>query len=81
MTPLYGENSFIVITPTDFESLETGTIVAYRNDKGQTVIHQLIRKRGKKWIAQGLNNKVMDDEWVTSEKFIGVVYAVFHSNS
>ena len=81
MTPLYGDNSFFVLRAVDFDSLERGTIIAYRNQHGQIIIHQLIRKRGQKWMAQGLNNNFMDNEWVTDDKFIGVVYAVFHTNT
>ena len=81
MMPLYGDNSLFVIRSADFDSLERGAMIAYRNQHGQIIIHQLIRKRGQKWMAQGLNNKVMDNEWVTIDKFIGVVYAVFHTNS
>ncbi len=81
MMPVYGENSFFVIRPADFDSLTRGTMIAYRYKYGQIIIHQLIRKQGKKWMAQGLNNQVMDNEWVTTENIVGVVYAVFHSGS
>ena len=76
----YGEHTVMVITPADFDDLQVGMMVAYQNMKGKRIVHQLVRKRGKKWIAQSLNNQAMDEEWVTIYNFLGVVYAVFNSN-
>lgn len=81
MKPFYGEHTVMVITPAEFNDLQAGMMVAYQNMKGKRIVHQLVRKRGKKWIAQGLNNQVMDEEWVIADNFLGVVYAVFNSRS
>ncbi len=79
MAPLYGENTTLVIAPVDFEKLEKGMIVAYRDYQGHRVVHQLAFKQGKSWVAFGLNNDSYDRERVTPDNLLGVVYAVINS--
>ena len=79
MAPLYGENTRLVLAPVDFEKLEKGMIVAYRDYQGHRVVHKLAFKQGKSWVAFGLNNDSYDRERVTSENLLGVVYAVINS--
>ena len=79
MAPLYGENTRLVIAPIDFEKLEKGMIVAYRDYQGHRVVHKLAFKQGKSWVAVGLNNDAYDRERVTPENLLGVVYAVINS--
>ena len=79
MAPLHGENTTLVIAPVDFQKLEKGMIVAYRDYQGHRVVHQLAFKQGKSWVAFGLNNDSYDSERVTSDNLLGVVYAVINS--
>lgn len=79
MAPLYGENTMLVIAPVDFEKLEKGMIVAYRDHQGHKVVHKLAFKQGKSWVAFGLNNGALDRERVTPDNLLGVVYAVINS--
>ena len=79
MAPLYGENTRLVLAPIDFEELEKGMIVAYRDYRGTRVVHKLAFKQGKSWVAVGLNNDAYDRERVTPENLLGVVYAVINS--
>ncbi len=81
MAPIYGDNTVLVITPIDFDQLEAGMIVAYRNKWGDQIVHQLVRRDGHKWVAKGLNNERVDMEPVTRKNLIGVVYASFNSQA
>ncbi len=79
MAPIYGENTQVVTMPIDFEDLKAEMIVAYRNRKGELVVHQIVNKIGKKWLARGINNRTWDPDRVTEKNLVGVVYAVFNS--
>lgn len=79
MAPIYGDNTVFVITPIEFDQLEEGMIVAYRNKWGDQVVHQLVKRNGHKWVVKGLNNEQADSEPVTKKNLIGAVYAVFNS--
>ena len=81
MAPIYGENTMVVTTPIEFEDLKAEMIVAYRNRSGELVVHQIVNKIGKKWLAQGINNRTFDRDRVTKNNLVGVVYAVFNSRS
>ncbi len=81
MAPIYGDNTVVVITPIDFNELEIGMVVAYRNKWGDQIVHQLVKRDGKRWVARGLNNARADAEPVTPKNLIGVVYAVFNSSA
>lgn len=79
MAPLYGENTVVLIGPIEFEDLEAGMNVAYRNVRHQIVIHQLVRIDSKGWVARGINNPSEDRERVTRTNLLGVVYTVIYS--
>ena len=81
MAPIYGSNTLIVTAPIAFEELKIGMIVAYRSRSGNRYVHQLIQKKHRNWVAKGLNNPTRDPELVTPENLIGVVYAIFNSQS
>ncbi len=81
MAPIYGDNTVLVITPIEFDQLEAGMIVAYRNKWGDQIVHQLVKRNGRRWTAKGLNNEQTDSEPVTKNNLIGVVYAVFNSEA
>lgn len=78
MAPVYGDNTLLVITPIRFEDLEPGMTVAYINGKGVRVVHKLVSRTKGGWFAIGLNNPRVDEDLVTQENLIGVVYASFH---
>lgn len=79
MDPVFGENTILVIHPIDYDELEEGMIVAYRDQFGRRVVHSLIRQTVNGWKAAGLNNFGEDAGWVTRQNLIGQVYAVFNS--
>lgn len=75
MAPVYGESTILVISRIAFEELQPGMTVAYANLRGHRVVHQLLTKDRLGWRIQGLNNEIEDQERVTRENLIGVVYA------
>lgn len=75
MAPVYGESTILVISRLAFEELQPGMTVAYSNLHGHRVVHQLLVKDRLGWRIQGFNNEVEDNERVTRENLIGVVYA------
>jgi len=75
MRPMYGENTILVISRLKFEDLQAGMTIAYTNDRGHRVVHQLLAKDRLGWRIQGLNNESEDRERVTRDNLIGVVYA------
>jgi hypothetical protein len=77
MLPVYGENTVLVITKIDYDSLQRGMQVAYVASSGARVLHVLLEKGSGGWRVQGLNNEVEDRERVTPLNLIGVVYASF----
>lgn len=79
MNPVYGDNTMLVVHPIAFEDLKAGMTVVYMNREGRRVAHQLVRREGKGWRAQGLNNPGADYEYVTPQNLIGVVYASLSS--
>lgn len=79
MMPLYGTNTVLVYAPIAYTDLEEGMVVAYTNGKGVVVTHRLVKKGLKGWIAMGDNNHALDDDYVTAENLIGVVYTVLYT--
>jgi hypothetical protein len=78
MQPVYGEDTLLVINPIAFDDLRPGMIVAYRNHRGVRVVHCLVVKLADGWRIVGLNNDRVDDDVVTRQNLIGVVYASFN---
>lgn len=78
MAPVFGDNTLLVINPIRYEDLEPGMTVAYVNGKGVRVVHKLVSRTKGGWFAIGINNPRVDDDLVTPENLIGVVYASFH---
>lgn len=75
MKPVYGENTILVISKIPFEELKAGMSVAYTNQRGRQVVHQLISRDSVGWRVQGINNAVEDKDRVTRGNLIGVIYA------
>lgn len=75
MRPMYGDNTILVISRVRYEALQSGMTIAYTNQHGHRVVHQLLVADRLGWRVQGLNNEVEDRERVTRENLIGVVYA------
>ncbi len=78
MQPVYGEDTLLVISPIAYDDLQPGMIVAYRNRRGVRVVHRLVVRLADGWRIVGLNNARVDDDVVTRENLIGVVYASFN---
>jgi phage repressor protein C with HTH and peptisase S24 domain len=79
MNPVYGDNTMLVVHPIEFSQLKAGMTVVYTGRHGRRVAHQLIKREGKGWRAQGINNPDEDNDLVTPENLIGVVYASLSS--
>jgi hypothetical protein len=75
MNPVYGDNTMLVAVPIDFKDLQAGMYVVYLNRNNRRVAHRLVAKESKGWRAQGLNNPEEDNDLVTPENLIGVIYA------
>jgi hypothetical protein len=78
MAPVFGDNTLLVINAIRFEDLEPGMTVAYVNSKGVRVVHKLVSRTKAGWFAIGINNPRVDEDLVTPENLLGVVYASFH---
>ena len=78
MSPVYGDNTLLVINPIKYEDLKPGMTVAYVNSHGMRVVHKLVSKTKGGWYVIGLNNARVDEDLVTPENLIGVVYASFY---
>ena len=52
--------------------------MAYRNQRGVRVVHRLVVKLADGWRIIGINNDRVDDDVVTRENLIGVIYASFN---
>ena len=78
MKPVYGENTVLVLQKVAFDALSEGMNVAYRNESGRVVLHRLLTREGvRSWRVRGLNNQAEDQERVTPENLLGIVYAAF----
>ena len=75
MNPVYGDNTMLVAVPIDFKDLQAGMYVVYINRNNRRVAHRLVAKESKGWRAQGLNNPEEDNDLVTPENLVGVIYA------
>ncbi|MGE9292386.1 S24/S26 family peptidase [Ruficoccus sp. ZRK36] len=80
MLPYYDSKSILMIDRASFNQLRAGMMVVYRDNDGDLVGHQLIRKTENGWVARGINNRGEDPELVTAANYRGVVFGVFHSN-
>jgi hypothetical protein len=78
MAPVYGDNTLLVINPIRYEDLQPGMTVAYINSHGVRVVHKLVSRTKGGWFAIGINNARIDEDLVTRENLIGVIYASFH---
>jgi hypothetical protein len=78
MQPVYGDNTMLVISPIDYGQLREGMSVAYLNRRGVRVVHRLVEKVDGGWQVIGLNNEREDEDLVTRQNLIGVVYASFN---
>jgi hypothetical protein len=75
MAPVYGDGTVLVVRPIAFDQLHEGMTVVYLNSQGRRIAHRLLRREEQGWRARGLNNATPDDELVTPQNLIGVVYA------
>lgn len=82
MRPAFDGNVFALVRPTPFDQLTNQTIVIYRRKDGGHTIHMLVRKKGNRFVAKGLNNLKCDRELVTVDNYlyelIGLIY--YHRN-
>ena len=78
MEPVYGDNTLLVINPIRYEDLKPGMTVAYVSSKGIRVVHKLVSKTNGGWYVIGINNARVDEDLVTPQNLIGVIYASFH---
>jgi len=77
MAPLYSSNSVLVVEIADYEKLQVGMIVVYRDASGDLIAHSLITKKENGWTAKGVNNRKSDPEQVTEANLVGLIFGVF----
>jgi hypothetical protein len=75
MRPVYGDNTILVVSKISFDELQPGMTVAYVNQKNHQVVHQLLARDTRGWRVRGLNNEVEDEDRVTRDNLLGVIYA------
>jgi hypothetical protein len=75
MKPVYGENTILVITKISYDELKPGMNVVYTNRRAKLVVHQTLSREAKGWRVQGINNEREDQDRVTRDNLVGVVYA------
>lgn len=78
MLPYLGERSIHVSSPADFDLLEGGQIVTYKDENGDLVLHVLIRRIGDEWTARGYNSRWDDPIRVNRENLHGLVHTTIH---
>jgi hypothetical protein len=78
MAPIYGNDTLLVINPIKFEELKPGMTVAYLNRQNMRVVHKLVSKTRDGWMVAGFNNARIDDELVTPQNLLGVVYVTLY---
>ncbi|ADE54494.1 S24/S26 family peptidase [Coraliomargarita akajimensis] len=82
MKPILSRNTIIIVRPIAFDQLEEGMVVGYRSRHGYQVLHQLVRRlNAEAWIAKGLNNPEEDEEPVTADNLLGVLYTVLYNEA
>ena len=80
MEPYFGVNSLLLVQSVNFEDLQKGMIVIYRDHEGQLIGHKVATVAPDRVIAQGENNWVRDPEPIVRDNLIGVVFATLHSS-
>ncbi len=75
MKPVYGENTILVLSKIGYDELKPGMNVVYTNRRAKLVVHQTLTREAKGWRVQGINNAREDQERVTRDNLVGVVYA------
>ncbi|WP_309384804.1 hypothetical protein [Cerasicoccus frondis] len=80
MLPYFGEGSVLLVERARYDELEPGMMAVYLDKSGDLVSHQLIRKVGSSWVTQGVNNAVVDKEYVGAHNYLGVVFGVLNSS-
>ncbi len=75
MLPKYPEKSYIEVEfGVPFDHLKSGDAVIfwdYKRSETALTHHRLVQKQGDGWIAQGDNNLVADQSWVTRDNYLG----------
>jgi hypothetical protein len=80
MQPLVGDNTLFLIAPIDWDDLQPGMQVAYKDPFGRQIIHILLEKQADGWLVKGYNNQRPDRYRVTRENLVGVVYGTVFAN-
>jgi signal peptidase I len=73
MLPTIANPAIVVAVDVPYRSLRKGDIVVYRDSRGQSIQHRLVRKTLLGWIAKGDNNPREDPELVTRRNYIAKV--------
>jgi len=81
MAPLYSSNSVLVVENADYEELQVGMIVVYRDASGELVAHTITAKNDNGWTAKGINNRNSDPEQVTEANLVGLIFGVFTADA
>jgi signal peptidase I len=81
MEPAFHDGWILLIMPTQWEDLQVGQVVAYKNRQGVLIVHRLTHSYGESWLIQGDNNPVPDAEQVTRKNLVGVIYGSIPSSA
>ncbi len=81
MAPLYSSNSVLIVENANYEELQAGMIVVYRDTSGDLVAHSLMTEDTNGWIAKGINNPKSDPEQVTESNLVGLIFGVFTADA
>ncbi|NUL46986.1 signal peptidase I [Cellulosimicrobium funkei] len=93
MAPSYPPGTFLVVKPTDYDSLQTGDVITYQIESGRpdVVTHRIIgfasgQDGERQLITQGDNNDLADETpvmeiQVRGELFYAVPYVGFLANA
>lgn len=81
MEPQYHDGWLFLIAPTSWNDLQVGQVIAYKNSRGELIVHRLTHDYGDSWLVQGDNNLVPDAEQVTRRNLVGVVYGTLPASA
>lgn len=80
MKPYFGENDLIIIERNQFDSLDLGMIVVYRDNSGDRVAHQVIARVKENFRARGHGNALHDRILVSKSNYLGTVVAILRAD-
>ena len=81
MLPLYRDRTVLIVRAMGMAELKRGMSVVFFGDRGRPVVHILVEKTARGWIAMGMGNQEPDDTRVQRHNYIGTVIRAFTPNA